>query len=322
MVQGPATPPLGKGSAQLQVNAAGAESLPSGLYAGTRLDQLTHLTYHTYTQSSTPAEAIMLQIDMDYDLNDAGAAPQGRLVYDPALNATVTLGKWQTWDAGAGRWYATAAPGSTVCSKANLCTLAQVIAAYPNAGIRVGATGSGDPAGQIRFVAGGWGVAFLGNVDAFTIGVRTPSVATQTGPTSVSRVGDTTITTYNFEPSDPTAITVRTFDAIADGASVVLHWETASETNLLGFRLWRSADAVNRYAAVGPDLIPAQLAPSGARYTWRDENVAAGRWYYKLETMTMGGTIAETFGPTSVVVGSAASSGHHLFLPLLTLQRN
>ena len=96
-VGGPPTPPLGTGSAQLQVNNTGIESLANGLYAGTRLDQLVQLTYQTYTQSSTPPEAIMLQLDMDYNLNDANTAPQGRLVYDPGLNGTPVVGAWQAW---------------------------------------------------------------------------------------------------------------------------------------------------------------------------------------------------------------------------------
>ena len=321
-VTGPGTPPLGVGSAQLQVNSTGIESLASGLYAGTRLDQLTQLVYHTYTQSSTPPEAIMLQLDMDYNLNDANTAPQGRLVYDPALNGTPVVGAWQTWNALSGKWYATGAPGNTICPQANPCTLATLLAAFPDAGIRVGATGPGDPAGQIRFVAGGWGIPFLGNVDDFTISVSGTAAAKPGGLASIWSVSNTTTTTYNFEPSQPTGITVRSFDAAASGSTVTLRWETASEANLLGFRLWRSSQANGGYEAVGPALIPAELAPGGAAYTWSDTQVVDGRWYYKLDAVATDGMVVGTYGPTLAVVGAAEGGApYRIFLPLLmTLQ--
>ena len=321
-VSGPTTPPLGIGSAQLQVNNTGIESLATGLYAGTRLDQLTQLIYHTYTQSSTPPEAIMLQLDMDYDLNDVNTTSQGRLVYDPALNGTPVVGAWQTWNALSGKWYATSTPGSLVCPQANPCTLATLLAAYPNAGIRVGAAGPGDPAGQIRFVAGGWGSPFLGNVDQFTIGVSGTMAAKLGGLAGILSPSNITVTTYNFEPSQPTGVTIRAFDAAAQGNTVTLRWETASEANLLGFRVWRSAQALGGYEAVGPALIPAELAPNGATYTWSDTNVADGRWYYKLEAVATDGAVLGTSGPTVAVVGVAEGSmPYRLFLPLLmTLQ--
>ena len=319
-VGGPPTPPLGTGSAQLQVNNTGIESLANGLYAGTRLDQLVQLTYQTYTQSSTPPEAIMLQLDMDYNLNDANTAPQGRLVYDPGLNGTPVVGAWQAWNALNGKWYATAAPGNGVCPQVNPCTLAQVITAFPDAGIRVGATGPGDPAGQIRFVAGGWGISFLGNVDDFTIGVSGTMAGKLGGLAGLLRVSNTTITTYNFEPSAPTGVTVRSFDATAGGSVVTLRWETASEANLLGFRVWRSAAANGGYEAVGPSLIPAEMAVSGASYTWSDTSVADGRWYYKLEAVGTDGMVMGTYGPTMVTVGTTASNPpYRIFLPLLNV---
>ncbi len=313
-VPGPGLPPLGLGSAQLSVNATGRAIFATGLYAGTRLDHMTQLLYNTYTAVGWPASAAMLEFDVDYNLTDANLASQGRLVYDPAKNGSVTLGGWQSWAASSGVWYATDAPGLGVCPPAAPCTLGQLLAAFPNAGIRVGATGPSDSPGQILFAAGPLGAALRTNVDAFVIGVNSGSRTKSAAPAGI------TITTYDFEPSDPTGVTVRSFDATAGGRVVTLRWETASEANLLGFRVWRSAEANGGYEAVGPALIPAQLLPNGASYTWSDTNVADGRWYYKLETIGPDGTVMGTSGPTLVVVGAAEGNpGYRIFMPLLTV---
>ena len=302
-VTGPGTPPLGVGSAQLQVNSTGIESLASGLYAGTRLDQLTQLVYHTYTQSSTPPEAIMLQLDMDYNLNDANTAPQGRLIYDPTLNGTVTPGAWQMWNAFSGKWYATAAPGLGPCPPSSPCTLSTLLAYYPNAGIRVGSTTSGDPAGQLLFEVGGWGQPFAGYVDALTIGVNSTASTLLTRLSKrILRLDNLTITTYDFEPNAPTAVSVRSFSATAAGGDVTLRWETASEADVLGFRLSRSAAADGPYTSVGPDLIPGEMSLSGASYAYTDAGASSGWWYYRLQTISTSGAVIETLGPVGVVV--------------------
>ena len=55
-VTGPGTPPVGKGSAQLTIGANGDDhaSLRNRLYSGTKLTDLTALSYSTYVHS-TPA---------------------------------------------------------------------------------------------------------------------------------------------------------------------------------------------------------------------------------------------------------------------------
>ena len=320
-VPGPDTPPLGVGSAQLQVNNSGVEGLSTGYYAAVRLAQVTQLVYHTYSQSSTPPHAVMLELDMDYNLSDAFNLSEGRLVFDPALNGAVTLGTWQTWNALAGKWYATTAPGFAVCPHANPCTLAQLLAAYPNAGIRAGNSGLADPLGQLRLTAGGWGVPFLGNVDALTIGLTSTQAAKGSGPASTAGVNVAIITTYNFEPSAPTNVTVRSFGATAEGNDVTLGWETASEAGVAGFRLWRARVAFGEYEAIGPALIPSEMSANGASYTWRDTNVADGVWDYRLEAVATDGTVVGTYGPTMVVVGSSARPWpYRMFLPHLTLR--
>ncbi len=177
---GPAVPPLGTGSARLTVDSTGREILGTQAYAGTALADIDVLTYSTYRSSGSAALAISLQLDIDYDLTDSNTAWQGRLIYEPYYTNTVLTGVWQSWDtltpAGTGNWWASGAPGNSVCPINNPCTWNELLANFPNAGIRANG-------GVLQLKAGGpWSGGFDGNADALEIGVS--------GVT----------TTYDFEP--------------------------------------------------------------------------------------------------------------------------
>ncbi|MCW5853098.1 MAG: hypothetical protein KIT87_23725, partial [Anaerolineae bacterium] len=181
-VFGPATPPLGLGSARLTaVGPAGGELLAAPAFLGTRFDQITSLQYSTYVDPSSPStvQVPALQFGVDYNLTDGNTSFQGRLTFEPYFTETITKGVWQTWSPLTGKWWASGAPGNTVCPQANPCTWAQVLTAFPNAGIH---TTPGF--GLVGFKAGSGWPSFDGNVDAFTFG---------TVPL---------VTTFDFEP-DP-----------------------------------------------------------------------------------------------------------------------
>jgi hypothetical protein len=171
LVEGPGTPPLGTGSANLVVDSVGRQILATANHAGTRLDSIGALTYSTYRASGGNALAISLQLDWDPDVTDADTTFQGRLVYEPYFTHTVQTGVWQTWNtqdnAAAGNWWFTRALYQPTCSQANPCTWAEVLAAYPNAGIRA------EVGGLILKAGGPWAGGFDGNVDALTIGETT-----------------------------------------------------------------------------------------------------------------------------------------------------
>lgn len=182
-VTGPATAPLGNGSARLTVDSNGRQSFGTLAYAGTRLDQITQLSYSSYQNNNvvSPVVAISLQFGMDFDLTDGDTSFQGRLVFEPYQNATVQQNVWQTWSPLAGKFWATRAPFNATCPQSNPCTWSQILAAYPNAGIHSN-TSSGF--GILLFRAGGpVAGGFDGNVDNFTFGVNS------------------TATTFNFEPT-------------------------------------------------------------------------------------------------------------------------
>ena len=182
MVTGPATPPLGIGSANLKLlTASGRMVLGTLAYAGTEFADIDDLEYSTY-QNTTP-QAISLQFDADYNLADLDNSFQGRLVFEPYYSNTVLTGTWQTWDPMAGVWWATGGLGLGSCPQVAPCSWATVISTWPTAGVR-------NTNGATILKAGGPGPAgFDGNVDALTISVSGSP------------------TTYDFEPPPPPCTT-------------------------------------------------------------------------------------------------------------------
>jgi hypothetical protein len=201
LVQGPIGEPAGAGSAELAAPTAtdgNALILPD--YLGTRLDRFTELRYSTYRQSGDPGNnvAIALQFNADYDLVDQFTGYQGRLVFEPyqGIGGNVPQNAWQTWDATAGRWWGTRASvrrnnvvTANPCVQSSPCTWAQLLAAFPDAGVHA-------TYGAIVLKAGSGWAGFRGNVDELTVGVGGA------------------VTTFDFEGAPPTA---RLHTRIGDG---------------------------------------------------------------------------------------------------------
>ncbi len=205
-VVGPATAPLGRGSAEFSIDATGRLLLGTVDYAGLRLDEIVSLSYDTYR--SAPDGSVFaptLQFNIDYDLTDSDTTTwQGRLVFEPYLTSgnTVLDDTWQTWDPLAGEWWSSGAPGNTVCPQGNPCTWNEVLTNFPNAGIwpNDNPFDTSTPLGTTQFKAGGpWSPDFVGNVDNFMIRV------------------DDIRTTYDFEP-DPQMVKIH--EVQGSGSSV------------------------------------------------------------------------------------------------------
>lgn len=204
MVEGPAVPPLGDGSAKLEVTANDqGEVLGMFDYAGTRLDDITSLAYSTYRDSAGVALPA-LQFEFDNDVTDADNTFKGRLVYEPYYTHSVTEDVWQTWNpmdnttdgGGNGNWWfsnGTQAANSG-CSIATPCTWAEVLAYAPNGGLR----NAGAFTGATLFKVGSGGGVYAGHVDKFVIGIQNGL--------------DTNTTTYDFEPEDESIDTPETTD--------------------------------------------------------------------------------------------------------------
>ncbi len=178
-VAGPATAPLGIGSAQLVVDGLGGVFLGTAEFRNTRLDALTGLSYSTYRTAGGAAQAIALQLGMDYNLTDADTSFQGRLVYEPSTAGPVADATWQTWNPlTTGTWFATRAPYNEVCPLGGTCTFAQVLAEWPNAGIN-----ASELLGGVFLKAGGnWAGGFTGSVDALTIATAASSTTFDFNP--------------------------------------------------------------------------------------------------------------------------------------------
>ena len=81
-----------------------------------------------------------------------------------------------------------------------------------------------------------------------------------------------------------------------------LAWETGTETDNAGFNLYRATAEDGPYAKVNDALIAAQGDPvSGASYSFTDEGLSTGTYYYKLEDVDYSG-ITTLHGPASATV--------------------
>jgi hypothetical protein len=227
-VPGPGTPPLGGGSAELTVDSNGRASFGTAQYKGTALTAITQLTYAAWVATAAHPESPSVQFDMDYDKNDNNTAYQGRLVFVPPLP---TLDTWTAFDALAGTWWATAAPGNLTCSQASPCTWNQVLAAFPNAAIR------NDPnaGGNLLFRLGGpvTGGSRV-DVDDFTITAGPISTTwdfepgVSANPSVIAAGGLITVRAYGFKPNK----TVKSSYYVngTSGKRVLLCSATSSET--------------------------------------------------------------------------------------------
>lgn len=119
-------------------------------------------------------------------------------------------------------------------------------------------------------------------------------------------------------------VTLSYFNAFFNGFdSVVLQWETQSETNNLGFYVLRSSEPDAALANVVSGLVPAANSSQGAVYYFEDAALYDdGIYYYWLQDVSFTGEI-ELHGPCMAHVTLQAGSNHAPDLPLKTsLVRN
>jgi hypothetical protein len=195
-VNGPGTPPAGRGSALLTIDGNGREAVATGLFSGRQLSTFSQLKYSTYQAfSGSPNETLYLQFDVDYDSTDGSTAYQGRLVYVPSASQSVVPRVWQTWDTmdTNGSWYSSASGASSFrpivndtqqanppCNQTTFCTWSTLMADYPNA--RVRPTVNGVP-GPLMVRAGGPVTGgFVGATDNVIVGISGNNIETNFEP--------------------------------------------------------------------------------------------------------------------------------------------
>jgi len=170
-VNGPATPPCGTGSAEFRIDSTGASNatLANVNYNNTMLSDLTALSYNTFVSSapSSGGQAVFIALSLDLDGN---GSVDDTIYFEPRLQGTtVTLNTWQSWNALTGLWWSqNSIAGATQAAPKSL---ADYLAAHPNARIVNLSTG----VGGVQLIAGNGGAGdwgnFVGNADCFTIGV-------------------------------------------------------------------------------------------------------------------------------------------------------
>jgi hypothetical protein len=194
-VNGPASPPLGVGSAELKTGngTTGGDcsaELRNSAYAGVKLSNLTALGYWTYDSANNGQQFPYLELNINQ--NGTGTTPDDALFFEPpfqapgtggldcATQAATAMNIWQKWDALHGCWWSN---GGTLNPGTGTGTLADYLAVYPNATIVNSSTGGG-----VHLVVGfaSPGDQFNGYVDAFRIATSSSD------------------TTYDFEPNFPT----------------------------------------------------------------------------------------------------------------------
>ncbi len=95
---------------------------------------------------------------------------------------------------------------------------------------------------------------------------------------------------------DPVAVKLTSFTATPQEAGVELCWSTATEANVAGFNLYKSAHETAGYDRVNTSLIEAKgQITIGYDYTYLDQTAPSGILYYKLEEIDLEGR--STFFP-------------------------
>jgi hypothetical protein len=229
-VTGPATPPLGVGSAELKTGngTAGGDcsaELRNSAYSGVKLSSLTALNYWTYDVLNNGQQFPYLELNIS---TTGAATPDDALFFEPpyqapgqggacATEAATALNTWQQWDALHGCWWSN---NGTLNPGTGTGTLADYLATYPNATIVNSTTGGG-----VHLVVGFGSPTdqFDGNVDAFTIGTSSGS------------------TTYDFEPNLPPPTSK---DQCKNGG-----WQSLTDAN--GAKFKNQGDCVSYVATRG-----------------------------------------------------------------------
>ncbi len=108
------------------------------------------------------------------------------------------------------------------------------------------------------------------------------------------------------------AVDLISFTAVGGESSVAVAWETASETDNVGFNLYRAESESGDKVKVNGEIIPAANPGStmGATYGYTDSAVAQGvTYYYWLEDVDTAG-VATMHGPVSAsLIAAEAPAG-------------
>src|SRR4030042_3946543 len=112
-----------------------------------------------------------------------------------------------------------------------------------------------------------------------------------------SHITSSPIWTFTTEGT-PTAVNLVDFKALSNPQGIQLGWQTAQETDLQGFNLFRADALGGEEVQINPEMIPAFNSGQlwGSDYKYLDTSVEAGKtYYYWIEWV--GNSSTERFGP-------------------------
>ena len=82
------------------------------------------------------------------------------------------------------------------------------------------------------------------------------------------------------------AVSMVSFNAFSGDRQVILEWETASETDMLGFYVTRSDQLNGNFSRISELIFTQGTSVSGLIYQYIDEDLTNGKiYYYKLENL-------------------------------------
>ncbi len=93
-------------------------------------------------------------------------------------------------------------------------------------------------------------------------------------------------------PEAPLPIQLASFTATARSNSIMLNWRTLSEINNYGFEVQRSADHASGFTSLPNSFVAGNGTTNQPHdYSFTDNSVQAGSWYYRLKQIDLDGTI-------------------------------
>jgi hypothetical protein len=192
---GPATPPLGSGSFELDTFGSSSEKVQylTDRYDGVALADVSGIGYSSYRDPASTPGVALVALNLRVDLTGDGA-PDAYMVYEPYQdqgNAAIQTGTWQNWDAyrgGAALWWLNTGDGG--CGQATPCAWSDIVGDFPGATIEEGTScGPGNVTtpcpGSLGLNQGSGNAGTISNADALYVEVD----------------GDRT--TFDFEVSEP-----------------------------------------------------------------------------------------------------------------------
>jgi uncharacterized repeat protein (TIGR01451 family)/prepilin-type processing-associated H-X9-DG protein len=116
----------------------------------------------------------------------------------------------------------------------------------------------------------------------------------------------------------PTAIDLRSFDAISVEGGVQVRWATGVEAGTFGYTLLRSNSDSQDAAVAVSGLLPARAhGGGGANYTYADSSAAPGVAYHYWLVETERGGANHVYGPAITRMSAPAADIVPIYLPLV-----